>query len=271
MTYLDDAVQKPAFESLLMVTLLILGLQVQADDAKPGPQQLEIATYTQAPTVRIYQLLLKEAYARVGPRVVYHQMPVPRAAKEVSTGSLDGLLMTSRTVDDDDSLIRIPEPFPTMNFKLMALKGFSSEALDAKLEGYSVGYIHGIQQLQEQFSKADTIAAQGGYDQLLNLLRRKRVDLIAIGEWDAAAFLLQFDDLKLFKEPIFPFTVYHVLNSRHRFFADELAAALKGAKADGCFDRIVTHVLNESLQESHAPRTAPGIAPLSEKDINVCR
>ena len=174
--------------ALLVSVVVVLCLQAHAASTGPVNPSIEIASYTQSPTVRIYQLLLREVYAFNKLEAVFHTMPVPRAIREVENGSFDALLMTSKVIDSwREDLVQVPEPLPTMNFKLMALKSFTPKTLDPTFKEYSVGYIHGIRFLEEKLRDAKSIAAQNGYEQLLQLLHQKRVELIIIGEWDAAS------------------------------------------------------------------------------------
>lgn len=204
------------------------------------------APYTTEDHKGFLDRLVEEVFERVGVKaevLVYNASA--RAMEQANDGVDAGFAMRVKGLEKRyANMVRIPEkiidndfvalsksaPFPTTDWKSLA--------------GYDVAYILGWKIFERNLAGYANIVTPRNADQLIDLLRYDRVDLILYERWQGA-WRAQNTGLKVsvHEPPLASVPMYMYLHKKHADLVEPVAEALRAMKADGAYDRIVAEVL----------------------------
>jgi len=186
-------------------------------------------------------LILDEAFRRVGYSYELIKIPSERALTSVDRGEIDGDYVRIAGLGQSyPNLVMVAEPIAVWEFAVFAAAGCPRIAAWEDLRDKPFGRIIGwkiVEQRTEGFPHATTARDENS---LFALLRAGRVDAVVFDRLQGAmrgetpAAVLEKRDMHLY------------LHRDHAELAGKLGAALKAMRQEGLIDRITRSVLEKS-------------------------
>jgi len=230
--------------TLLGILLAAFGApSMLADDAKP-PDKVVLAGVRGTIDAWAADVILREAYRRIGVELVIRKVPADLAVQLTSTGQLDGEVQRIDAFKNEYStLIQIR---PAINFLEAAV---FSGSIDFEVKGWeslrshSIGVVRGI-----RFSMNNTAGMRryvaSDYEELFKMLDLGRLDVGVVprinGLWQLA--WMGSPRLRELQPPVARFDLFHYLHEKHRSWAPILAAELTAMQREGRLAAIREHV-----------------------------
>lgn len=231
---------KRIYCGFLLAGVLLFTAPLLAGERAEPEADFRVATYQQSATVRLYQRFVAEAYHRLGYTVVFDEMSPRRGVYALGSGAVDALLMATPDVESTrNRVIRVQEALPASRFELLALAVFPRDSLPDDFGSYRLGHMQGIQPLERWLKDQETETVNRGFDQLLSLLLRQRVDVIAVPAQEVDGLIARSEQpLRPLLSPVLEVDTFHYLRGRHKQLAPELAGAIRQLKRERCFERL---------------------------------
>jgi polar amino acid transport system substrate-binding protein len=188
----------------------------------------------------LYDLVLADAFDRLGLDLEIRHLPSERSLVEANAGHVDGEYgRTSRITDLYPHLLIVPEPLGHWAFSAFVRSGTPEPDSFESLRDYHVAYIRGWKVYEENVTAARSVTIVNSEDQLFQMLAAGRVDVIlynrARGEHRLHARRGQMIDIV--EPPLASQPMYLFLHERHQAYVAPLAATLREMKTDGSYDR----------------------------------
>lgn len=195
---------------------------------------------------QVLQKISEEAFGRIGINFNLISLPSERSLRSANAGEIDGEgLRVAGLTSQYPNLIQVPEAFIRISFV-----AFSKDAtIDLhsgwdSLKPYRIGYITGWKMFEEKATGAKIVNKVDTPDQLFQMLQSDRIDL---------ALYTRSDGIFITREkgystmaPLLPalkdVDMFLYLNRKHESLVASLTAALKGIKADGTYNRILSAI-----------------------------
>lgn len=218
----------------------------------PGPDHMKIATYEQTATLQFYQRFIKEAYLHLGITTRFTVMPTLRALHATNQGEQDAVLMVSTEAETGaNHVVRVAEPLPRLDFRVLARANMPGDTLPADLGPYSVGYLRGIHPLERQFAdKTQKLTINGDFDTLLEILELERIDLVVLPGLEAEMLAMRHQELKALRAPVYTFAVFHYVHQDHTGLAPSLATIFREMKQNRlCMATLSEIAHNQDFRE----------------------
>jgi polar amino acid transport system substrate-binding protein len=192
------------------------------------------------PAAVISELVLREAYRRIGRTLVVHQLPGERSLVYANEGKMDGELYRKLGLDRDyPNLVIVPVPLLT--FELVIFTRGTSFAVNGweSLRPYTMGFVRGNKIAQEN-TKGMKVEQVPTMLQAFEKLMMGRTDLVLGHRASGMAVVRsqKLDGITVLEPPLASFPVYHYLNKRHEALVPELTRVLKQMQADRTIERI---------------------------------
>jgi len=199
--------------------------------------------------------VLREAFRRIGYKLVTVRMPAERALINANRGIDDGELARVGGLQKKyPNLIQVPETFLTVDMVLFSKNhpNLSVTGWDSIAE-HSVAIISGWKIMEQNFAKLGDrikIIKTDSPEQSFSLLRNDRVDFIAYSNWSGLNYLKTHNitDIKLLGPPLAKPKFYVYLHKKHKELVPQLAEAIKSMKADGTLQSLHDRLLKPYLQ-----------------------
>ncbi len=164
--------------------------------------------------------ILTKAYSELDYQLIFHEIPAQRALVEANKGHFDGVMNRIEGLDNYyPNLVRILTPICINTYSLYMLSGSTLKS-PLELNTKALGIKKGNTPLENIFKRISPFKATS-YQQLINMLITKRLDVIAMNE---AAFANAIRSMKR-TESInniisvdYPFPIdygYHYLHKKH--------------------------------------------------------
>lgn len=228
---------------LALLALIALGLSA-------GAQNLVLDTddvYPRStPDARGFEdLILKEAFGRLGITVSIQFTTSERALLNVNQGIDDGLFVKVAGVEAGyPNLVMVRESVCQYDFAAFGKDPSRKPKGWAGLAPYNVAFIRGWKAPEANVTNAKSIIRVKDDDALFEVLLQDRVDLIV---YEALEGRLRIKDRKIagvyqLGDPLASVDMYLYLNVRHRDLVPGLEGALRAMKADGSWKRIIDGV-----------------------------
>lgn len=191
-------------------------------------------------------LILKEAFRRVGISIRTSQLPSERALINVNQGIDDGLYVKIEGVEAGyPNLFRVPEPVCDYEFAAfgrdpsLKITGYPS------LAPYSVAFIRGWKNPEAATAGMKSVTRVKDDEALFEMLLHGRVDVIVYEALQGRVWIRNhgLTGIHQLGPPLATAEMFLYLNVRHRDLAPRLAAALKAMKADGTWSQIIHSVV----------------------------
>ncbi|MGW8389611.1 substrate-binding periplasmic protein [Pseudoduganella sp. HUAS MS19] len=192
------------------------------------------------PAATISELVLREAYRRVGRTLAVHQLPGERSLMYANDGKMDGELYRKLGLDRDyPNLVIVPVPLLT--FELVIFSRGTSFIVNGweSLRPYTLGFMRGNKIAQEN-TKGMKVEQVPTMQQAFEKMMMGRTDLV-LGHRASGMAVVRAQKLEgvtVLEPPLSSFPVYHYLNKKHEALVPELTRVLKQMQADRTIERI---------------------------------
>lgn len=191
-------------------------------------------------------LILKEAFRRVGISIRTSQLPSERALLNVNQGIDDGLYVKIAGVEAGyPNLVRVPEPVCDYEFAAfgrdpsLKITGYPS------LASFSIAFIRGWKNPEAATAGMKSVTRVKDDQALFEMLLDGRVDLIVYESLQGRLWIRNhgLTGIHQIGPPLATSEMFLYLNARHRDLVPRLAAALRDMKADGTWSQIIHSVV----------------------------
>lgn len=201
-------------------------------------------------------LVLKEAFKRIGYKLETVRLPAERALINANRGIDDGDLARIGGLQKKyPNLIQIPESYLTVDMVLYT-KNHPDFVVDGwdSVASHSLAIISGWKIMEKNFGKLGNrveIIKTDNPEQSFSLLQNDRVDFIAYSNWSGLGYIKKHNitNIKLLQPPLARPAFYVYLHKKHKKIVPQLAAAIKSMKTDGTLQSLYNRLLKPYLQK----------------------
>ena len=201
-------------------------------------------------------LVLKEAFKRIGYKLETARLPAERALINANQGIDDGDLARIGGLQKKyPNLIQVPETFLTVDMVLYS-KNHPDFVVDGweSVASHSLAIISGWKIMEKNFGKLGDrveIIKTDSPEQSFLLLQNDRVDFIAYSNWSGLGYIKEHNikNITLLEPPLARPEFYVYLHKKHEAIVPELAKAIKTMKADGTLQALFDRLLKPYLQQ----------------------
>lgn len=192
-------------------------------------------------------LLLAEAFGRLGHRVRLRLLPAERALLNANEGIDDGDAYRIGGLEEIyPNLLRVAEPVLDAEFVAYSRGRAETGGEWETLKGRNVGIITGWKILEKNLAKIANLTTVRDTDQLFGILQRGRVEVAMYGKWQGLWYLkskgLRF---RMWPKSFAQMPMFVYLNKKNRDLAGPLAECLHTMKSDGSLQRIFENTLKK--------------------------
>lgn len=183
--------------------------------------------------------LVEKAYANLGIRVGYVDMPRQRSLVEANSGRIAGELGRLPGLEADFSNL-IPIPFPLFSFEIVLIADRRQCGICNLDQVDSIAYISGMQSIDgilEDYNFTNAAAAAQDLDQLHLMFENKRVQGILMNDFEARQ-RGYYDNRHHIVVPLWQNQAFHYLHKNYEHLIPLLTAELNRFRDDGEIDRI---------------------------------
>ncbi len=224
---------------ILTRTLLLLAFLVLSRDAA-AVQYLTFSAIQASDNSNISEIVLREAYRKIGIHVFISPLPAKRSLHHANEGLSDGELFRIAGMEKTfKNLIRVPVPINYLDGVVMTRKAsFDVQGWDS-LKPYTIAIRRGV-----KFSEAGTAGMkQAFFNTNMSLgrilLEENKIDIAVIARVNGLKIIQQLkevnasDDLRLLEPPLQSYPLYHYLHKRFSYLIPKLTTALKELSQSG--------------------------------------
>lgn len=201
------------------------------------------------PATQIAELVLAEAYKRLGMTLEVHRYPGERSLVSANDGLTDGELYRKVGMERDyPNLIIVPVPLQLYEIVIFTrdthfiVNGWES------LRPFTIGFVRGI-----KIVEASTVGMRTEpvptMQQALQKMTMGRTDVVVGNRVSglAAARALKMDDIRVLGPALASFPVYHYVHRKHEALVPRLTAVLQQMQKEKIIERIQRQVLGEAM------------------------
>ena len=232
---------------------LILSFLIFCGEATADTLVLNTGTrnpYTTEDRQGFLDLLVAETFRRAGLKAeVLVYKASKRALINANTGIDDGAAMRVKSLNKTyTNLIRIPEKIIDNDFVGYTLGPTFMTPNWRSLDPYFVGHILGWKVFEGKLDHVKGKTTARGPEQLLELLKRGRVDVILYERWQGLWRGRQLGlDIKVLEPPLAKREMFLFLHKKHAAIVDKVTESLRAMKRDGAYQSIVNKTLMSLL------------------------
>lgn len=199
-----------------------------------------------------FDLLLIEAFGRLGYQVHLNMLPAQRALADAARGTADGDIGRIEGLEKSyPSLVRVPEPA----LDSREFVGFSRH-VDIKttswetLAPYHLAYVEGWQIFRDNIPKQATVTTLHSTDALFRFLDKNRCAIALSARFDGLAMIkaLHIEDVHMLQPPLASLKMYLYLNTNRIDLVEPLAEVFRTMKTDGSIDSIRAQVFGRYVR-----------------------
>ena len=214
----------------LLVPALVLGaISSPASNGDSAIDRVEVAVIEDVPSTCAALRVVEAAYQELGISVDTLEVPSRRALFLAEQGRVDADLFRAPMVGEEkEDLIRVP--YPLLQGRLMAVFPEPNVGDEPEFAGKRVAVRRGVLIAERTAEKLNMdLARTRSYEQSLNLLEHRRVDMALISHIEDGSPLSESEWARfhIHPEPVAPFTLYHYLHRRHAHLAEPLAEIME--------------------------------------------
>lgn len=231
---------------------LLLTTAAMAEQSAAQDDVIRLVTVTGTVDTVISEVILREAYARLGYRLEVTRYPAERAIRMANQGRFDGEV--HRIDGVANSYPNLVQLFPAINH----IEGGVFTARDdlvieswEDMRPYRCGIIRGIKFAERSTEGMDRYIV-GGYNRLFTMLTHERFDL-AVSPFVSAAYNLKrggFDNIKPAGPALERFELYHYLHRSRTDLMPKIEAELARMSEGGELKNIREKVIREIMRRA---------------------
>lgn len=197
-------------------------------------------------SVDIGKKIARQAYRQCGLEVSFLDAPAARAVLMAEQGQSDGeLARIPMAVNPDAPLIPLNLPLDEARLVPLYLKNGTIKTVEG-LADKRIGFLNGYRMIAKVLPETATQVAANNTLQLVNLLKRGRIDIALTLEWDALAAQNRNPTLAI-GEPLLVSPIYHWVHVSRQEDIPCLSSAVEAMKKSSELDRIVNTEIRKTL------------------------
>lgn len=198
-----------------------------------------------------YDLVLREAFRRIGRRIEIVSLPAERSLLNADRGITDGDFVRVAGLERlYPNLVRVEEKIIDFQFVAFARNLELRTDSWAALQPYDVAIVRGWKILEENVSGCRSLLRTNDQWQLFNLLRNERTDIVIYSRFEGQALIraMEIAGAKPLEPPLATREMYLYLNDTHGGLVSPLAGALRAMKADDTYRTLRERALGPYLK-----------------------
>ncbi len=202
----------------------------------------------------INDLVLKEAFRRIGYDLKIIRLPSERALINANEGIEDGNFARIEGLSSIyPNLIQVPEEITRFEFVIfskksdLVIKGWNS------LKPFHVGIVTGWKILETNITGTKSLTKVKDGAALFNFLKADRVEIIVYDKRQGLALIkdLGMKNIRVIEPPLAVKGMYPYLHKKHKELVPKLADAIREMKKDGTYKKIVNEALASIMRGVH--------------------
>lgn len=234
------SVYMPRMKNVVPVLICILLLMPVTCFAQ-SRYAIGIKSYHSNSSLQEIEMILQEAYARIGMQVSFSYLPPKRVMQEVQTGKLDACgLMGKDHIQFYPHMKCVPVPIFTVSMVAFTMPSAPRIMSWNDVSGLTVGILRGSTLISDNvINELDTKvfylndAASG-----LQMLQEKRIDCL-LGGATAGSLLAESIGVDVvFSPPLATIDMYHTVHKDHEDKVGQLTDALLAMQKDGTIEQM---------------------------------
>ncbi len=223
----------------LAASVLVAGVAA----GQTPPSELVVASIRGSTDARVGEVVLREAYARLGVEVTFRSFDGAAALEASSTGEVDGELQRIDGIERQfPDLVQVPIPINYLQGTAFSIRYDFPATGWRSLQTYRIGIVRGII-FAAQGTEGMEVTVADTYDELFGLLEQGRIDVAVTPRINGLEAVLKrpvgpsgpIVEMEGVLETLF---LYHYLHRRHADLVPELSRVLKEMLLDGTIRRI---------------------------------
>ena len=206
----------------------------------------------------MYDLVLREAFTRIGVPVRIGHLPAERSLLNADRGIDDGDFVRIAGLETTyTNLIRVPEKITDFEFVAFSRNLRITTPDWESLRPYDVAIVRGWKILEKNLAGAASLTRVKNLRILFTLLAQGRADLAVYSRFEGYEMInrLGLTDIQVLEPPLAVREMFLYLHKKHAALVPEVTAALRAMKADGTYQRIVEQTLGPYRLNSGRPGT----------------
>lgn len=230
---------------ILFVATMLITLVGVCGSGLAAERSVVLATPLNTIDTVISEVVLREAYGRIGLNVEIQKYPGERALRLADRGAVDGEVQ--RIDGLDRKYANLVQIYPPTNFieggvfttgTVFDVDGWES------LRPYRIGITRGIKFAEENTRGMDVYSA-GNYEELFQMLVRGRVDVIVSPSMNGRyqMNLMGLSGIRLLEPAVARFELFHYLHKDRADLASRITPVLEVMERDGTLSAIRKHVV----------------------------
>lgn len=192
------------------------------------------------PAATVAELILREAYRRLGRKLAVHQLPGERSLVYANEGKMDGELYRKLGIDREYPNLLIV-PVPLLTFELVIFTRGTSFVVNGwdSLRPYTMGFVRGNKIAQEN-TKGMRVEQVPTMQLAFEKMMMGRTDLVLAHRASGMAVVRsqKLEGVTVLEPPLSSFPAYHYVNRKHEALVPELTRVLRQMQADRTIERI---------------------------------
>ncbi len=194
----------------------------------------------------MYDLVLKEAFSRLGMEIDIIQLPAERSLTNANKGITDGdFVRISGLENIYQDLVMVPEKITDFEFVAFSRR-MNFRTTDWQfLRPYNVAIVRGWKILEENITGTQSLVRAQNQNILFTLLDRDRTDIVVYSRFEGYSLIkkLEIKGIKALEPPLAVREMFLYLNKKHEKLAPLVADTLREMKSDGTFETIRSRTL----------------------------
>ncbi len=186
------------------------------------------------------EIILREAYGRIGTKINVIYFPARRSLKMADDGTLDGELQRVDGLDKTYlNLIKVPVRVGA--FRGMAFTNGLSFPINGwqSLKNYKVGIVRGVAFVEKGTRGLNTVLA-GNIKKPFAMLKKGRFDVAVVAEQSGECAIKRgkLDGVTMLPTPIEEYPLFHYLHVKHKDLVPLIADQLRQLNDEGRINEI---------------------------------
>lgn len=194
----------------------------------------------------------REALKRIGYKLVINRQPAERGLRSINSGKIDGEMSRIRGIEKIyPNLVMVDEKIMNWDFVVFSEKDIQLANGWNSLEKKNLAFINGWKILEKNVPASAVITKVKNSSQLFTLLKKGRVDYVIYEHWGGhkEIDLLKLKNIRLRKPELASKEMFIYLHKKHASLAPKIAAALKGMKQDGSYQKLEKKYLKDNYAQ----------------------
>jgi len=233
---------KLALNSVKTAQILALLLCLFSAQYVIAQETLVFSTLPDGVHTKLSEIIMREAYQKIGYDIAVVRLPGKRSLQEASTGRVDGeLRRESGKQKTYPNLIKIPISVENLTLsaftknKDIIIKGAES------LVPFAKGIVRGGGMSESLVGNSSNVLRADNFEQLFQMLKQDRVDLVIANYYAGLNIInsLKLNNIQALKPPLVTVELYHYLHNKNNRLVPLITHSLSEMKTSGRIDKII--------------------------------